>query len=76
MSLIYAINSHLAKRIEANELSNEEVLSTIKLLGSYLNLCTISQYATENSMTYSGVLLSPKCKIVELFGAKFVVDNE
>ena len=46
----------------------------IELAGSYLNLQTISYYAKSNNMSYNGV---KKCRLVtEIFGTKYVIDNE
>ena len=53
--LINTIQKHLAKRIEAGELSNDELVQLIEQVGSYLNLQTIPAYAKQNNMSYNGV---------------------
>ena len=73
------IKEHLGKRLHNVELTNEEMLSLIDLIGSYLNMCTIANYATINKISYNGVLeriKSGKIKEHQLFGVKFVIDNE
>lgn len=73
------IKEHLGKRLQNVELSNEEMVSLIDLIGRYLNLCTIANYATMNKISYNGVLeriRSGKIKEYTLFGVRFVIDNE
>lgn len=63
----------VATKFEAKELDNQSLIELFKLLGPYLNLRTIANYARENGMTYEGVR---KCRqIEELFGVRFVIDN-
>ena len=66
------INIH--KGIETNMLSNDDVVQIIEHCGEYLNLCTITKYAKDFSMSYNGV--KKFRKIVTLFGVKFVIENE
>lgn len=40
----------------------------------YLNLMTISDYAKQHNMSYEGVKRFRK--IQEIYGVKFVIDNE
>ena len=73
------IKEHLGKRLHNSELSNDEMVSLIDLIGSYLNLQTIANYATLENISYNGVLArikSGKIKEYELFGVKFIIDNE
>ena len=73
------INEHLTHRLQNNELTNEDISGLIDLLGSYLNLQTISDYAKENKLSYNGVLeriKSGKVNQYVLFNVKFVIDNE
>jgi hypothetical protein len=66
--------SRLNDLARTGELSNECLVQIIELTGGYLNLQTISEYAKENNLSYNGV---KKCRnIVNLFGCKFVVDND
>lgn len=72
--LINTIKSHLAKRIENGELTNDQIVQLIALLGSYLNLKTIPDYARENGISYNGAKKFRKS--VTLFGMKFIIDNK
>lgn len=77
--LFKIINQHLGERLQNSELNNSDIVGLIDLLGTYLNLCTISDYAKKNKMEYNSVLARIKSgKIQEyvLFGVKFVIDNE
>jgi hypothetical protein len=49
------IKGHLVKRIENGELSNDDLVQLIELLGGYLNLSTIPNYAKLNGLSYNGV---------------------
>ena len=72
------IKEHLGRILHNVELSNEEMVSLIDLIGSYLNLKTISDYAKINSISYNGVLdrvKSGKVKEYNLFNVKFIIDN-
>ncbi len=73
------IKDHLGKRLHNCELSNLEMVSLIDLIGSYLNLKTISDYAKANNKTYNGVkdrIKSGKVQEYVLFGTTFIIDNE
>ncbi len=72
--LINTIQQHLDKRIQADELSNDDLVQLIEQLGSYLNLQTITAYAKQNKMSYNGA--KNFRKVVTLFGEKFIIDNE
>lgn len=72
--LINKILTHLSDRIEAGELTNDEIVQIIELLGGYLNLQTIPAYAKENGISYNGA--KKFRKVVELFGVKFIIDND
>jgi hypothetical protein len=65
------INIH--KGMENNMLSNEDLVQIIEHTGAYLNLSTISNYASENKLSYNGV--KNFRSVVKIFGVKFVVDN-
>lgn len=72
------INEHLSIRVQNGELDNENMISIIDNVGSYLNLMTISAYGKLEGLTYNGVLdriKSGKIKEFNLFGVKFVIDN-
>lgn len=72
--LINTIQQHLAKRVEADELTNEDLVQLIEQLGSYLNLQTIPAYAKQNNMSYNGA--KKFRKVVVIFGEKFIIDND
>ena len=74
MSLSLAIQEHLAKRIEQGELSNEELVQIIELIGNYLNVATITTYAKANNMSYNGV--KKFRNVVTIFGTKYVIEND
>ena len=66
--------NEIEKSIHEGDISNDEMVQLIEVVGSYLNLKTIPCYAKVNNMTYNGV---KKCrKIVKLYGVKFVIDNQ
>ena len=72
--LINTIQQHLAKRVEADELTNDDLVQLIEQLGSYLNLQTIPAYAKQNNMSYNGA--KKFRKVVVIFGEKFIIDND
>lgn len=57
-----------------NELDNDSLIELIQHSGSYLNLKTIPDYAKANKMSYEGVKKFRTIK--EMFGVRFVVDND
>lgn len=54
-------------------LNNQDMVQIIELLGSYLNLMTISEYAKHHNKSYNGV--KKHRNIISLFGNKYVLDN-
>ena len=58
--------------IQSGDLKQESMVQIIELVGSYLNLRTISDYARENNLSYNGVKKTRK--ILNLFGTKFIID--
>jgi hypothetical protein len=75
MRLIDKIIQHIEKRIHDGELSNNDLVQLIEVIGSdYLQLKTISQKAKEMNTDYNNVKCSKIGKI-NLFGIKFVIDN-
>lgn len=71
--LVNKICEHLSKRIEANELTNNELVQIIEHIGAYLNVQTIPNYAAQNKMSYNGV--KKFRNITSIFKVKFVIDN-
>lgn len=52
--------------------SNDQLVQIIELLGGYLNLMTISEYAKSYNLSYNGV--KNNRTIINLFGNKYVID--
>lgn len=68
------IINKIGESAQNGELSNYCMVQIIELLGGYLNLKTISDYAKSNSLSYNG---AKKCRQkIDLFGVKFIVDND
>ena len=72
--LINKVCEHLSGRIEAGELGNNDIIQIIELCGRYLNLQTLSDYSRANNISYNGAK-NFRNKI-ELFGVKFIIDNQ
>lgn len=73
------IKEHLANRVQNGELSNDDIVSIIDLMGAYLNLKTISDYAKHENIVYNAVkkrIESGKIKEYKLFNVVFIIDNE
>lgn len=64
----------VSRKFEARELNNNSLVELFKHMGRYLNLQTISDYSRDHNMSYEGVKKGRK--IEEIFGIKFVIDNE
>jgi len=72
--LVNTICDHLGQRIEAGQLTNDDLVQIIEHLGSYLNLSTIEDYARKNKISYNGAKKFRSC--IKIFNVKFVIDNE
>lgn len=70
------LNNFVCKKIQNNELSNDDLVELIKLCGDYLNLKTIPDYAKAEKISYPGVLKRKNIEIVKIFNTKYVIDNE
>ena len=69
------INNRISELVERDgALSNDDLVQIIEHVGGYLNLKTPSAYAKAKGLSYNGVKNHRKC--VELFGVKFVIDND
>jgi hypothetical protein len=65
--------NRFGKSVQDRKWSNDGLVQLIELAGSFLNLATITDYATQKGLTYNGV---KKCRnIIKLFNVKFVIDN-
>lgn len=69
------LNDFLDDKMPDGKLSNDDLVQFILTVGQYLGLETISNHAKRVGKTYNGVLKS-NIEIVELFGIKFVIDNQ
>jgi hypothetical protein len=54
--------------------TNDDLVQFIEVVGKYLGLETISNYANSHKMSYNGV--KDHREIREILGVKFVIDNE
>ena len=72
--LINTICDHIDQRVKSGELDNSDLVQLIELAGGYLNLQTISDYAKKNKMSYNGAkkFRNP----IEIFGVKYIIDNQ
>jgi len=59
---------------EENHLKNSDLLQIIEVCGNYLNLCTRSQYQKRTGKSYN--CAKHFRTNIELFGVKFVLDND
>lgn len=64
------IEEYVYKTLCKNEL---DIVQVFERLSIYANLKTISNYAKDNKLSYNGV--KKNRKIINLFGCKFVADN-
>lgn len=55
-------------------ISTDCLVQIIEQCGSFLNLKTISNYAKENGISYNGA--KKFRKNIQLFGTKFILDND
>jgi hypothetical protein len=62
------------EKFRNEELDNDSMVQLIEQAGSYLNLQTLPNWAKENFKSYNGAKMQ-KNK-VNLFGVKFIIDNE
>jgi hypothetical protein len=64
----------VSTKFESGELDNNSLVELFKQTAIYLNLQTISDYARDHKMSYEGV--KKFRRIEELYGVKFVIDND
>jgi len=64
----------VGRKFEAGELDNDSLVELFKHCGMYLNLETIPDYAKRTKMSYEGVKRFRR--VEEIYGVKFVIDNE
>jgi len=72
--LTNVICEQIQQQFESGNINNDNLVQIIAHIGGLLNLQTISAYAKENNLSYNGA--KNFRNVVELFGGKFVVDND
>lgn len=72
------INKDIIEAVH-NGVQNSEIVSTIDLLGGYLNAKTIAAWAKEEGIDYTSAkyrIVKEKLQTFELFGVTFLIENE
>jgi len=71
----YEINTlnRIGQLVQEGKLSNEFLVNTCKLCADFLNLQKVAEYAKEKGISRQAAY---KHDVVEIFGTKFVIDNE
>ncbi len=76
MRLTEIIINHIGKRVQNNELSNNDLIEIIDTIGSdFLGLKTIANKSRELGIDYN-IIKKSKIEKKVLFGVKFVIDND
>ena len=73
------INSRISELVQKGELNNLDLISITNNICDFFNLKTYSDYARDEKISYNGVktrLEAGKIESIELFGVKFIIDNE
>ena len=73
MSKVNEIKSSIDDAMMNDELSNNDLIELIKYIGAYGNVMSVKDYSNQNGITVQGVYNHRN--VVELWGFKFVVDN-
>ena len=68
------IEEYIYKSILSNELKEMDLVQLIERINTYTNLKTVSNYANDNNISYNGA--KNNRKVIELFGVKFICDND
>lgn len=68
------LKTFIFQKFQDGELDNDTLVQLISQAGNYLNLKTIPDYAKDNGLSYNGV--KNNRKTIDLFGVRFVIDNE
>lgn len=68
------LKEFIFQKFQDGELDNDTLVQLIEQAGNYLNLKTIPDYAKDSGLSYNGV--KNNRKTIELFGVRFVIDNE
>lgn len=64
----------LGESIHERKWSNDGLVQLIELVGTFLNLKSIQQYANDKGKTYNGIKKAKKARII--LGHRFITDNE
>jgi len=68
------INEYIYKSLQKEELNSVGLVQLIEQLNTYLNLKTLPNYAKDNGISYNGA--KNNRHVIELFGCKFIADND
>ena len=68
------IEEYIYKSLQKEELNSVGLVQLIEQLNTYLNLKTIPKYAKDKGISYNGA--KNHRQIIELFGCKFIADND
>jgi len=64
----------VGNKFQSGEIDNNSLLQLIELAGNYLNLQTLPAWAEANKKSYNTAKVHRNK--IELFGVKFIVDND
>jgi len=64
----------ISEHFESDQLNNDSLIQIIEHCGEYLNLMTRADYGRCHKKSYNGV--KKFRKNIELFGTKFIIDND
>lgn len=65
---------NIMKGVDNDLLNNEDLIHIIETCGSYLNIQTIPNYATQNDLSYNGA--KNHRDVRKIFNVRFVIDNK
>lgn len=71
---INKVEEYVYKCLQKNEIDNKDLVQIIERVNIYLNLKTITQFAKDKNKSYNGI--KNHQNIINLFGCKFVADND
>jgi hypothetical protein len=72
--LVETICERLIVYTHSGELSNDDMVQIIELLGDYLNLCTRPEWVRRTGKSYNGG--KNHRRNIKLFGANLIIDND
>ena len=70
------ILENIEKFIQEDKLSNEFLVSNLKLSVQYLNLMRISEYSDEISKSTQGIRKYETDKIINICGYQLIINNQ